>query len=95
MSEFWKSVASEIDGFTGGRISACDFRAHFYAIADRIPDGTQNPLREKFERFHEVVADFEPIDKRRQREMGLIDEKELRLRALEFLADLKLEIERK
>ena len=61
----------------------------------RIGSSNVLSLREKFERFHEVVADFEPIDKRRQREMGWIDEKELRLRALEFLADLKLEIERK
>ena len=87
-SQFLERLRSELELLLERKRSAPDFVGRFYFLADEQPLLPAR-FRSLFEDFHTQVANFEPHEEIRRRELGLIDEAELRDEARNFLAALK------
>lgn len=83
---FFERLRSELELLLSHEKSAPDFVGRFYILVDEKPV-LPNQLQALFEDFHYQVANFEP--RKEVRELGLIDEEQLREKARAFLIRLR------
>jgi hypothetical protein len=78
-SSFWSCLAADVGSFLSGVVPSHQFVENFYSLVERVPLESDPLLRAAFEKFHYVVANFEPDAD--LWELGLLDEEILRIEA--------------